>query len=484
MWIIVTEAYRQKFLADCVAMSPRLTVPRLLLASLLLAAGASVAFAAPVFEARACGPDAAAAGARCGVVYVPENHSRPRGRKIGLNVLVLPATGPADKSRAQYDLEGGPGFAATDFLQFYAGEGAAYRVTRDIVLADMRGTGQSNPLRCFGIEELEKRQPLAPMYPPELVRECAQQSGVASDPRQYSTAAAAEDIELVRRALQYEKLDLNAVSYGTTLALRYMARYPARVHAAALMGTVDAGRTPPRFHAIAAEVALASLSAQCAADSECAKLGGLDANLQRALTHGGDAPSISPEVLMEKLRSGMYAPAGWVRLPALIARAAEGDFGAFTSAGSGRVFADGLYLSITCNESFAQMDVDAAISASRATRFGAYRLERQRAACGHWPRAARDPDLMKLPDLAVPVLFIAGELDPVTPSSWAREVAAHFARSRVVVAAHGAHVFDGLSGLESCLDATVIRLFDSGDTAGLDLSCFAGMLPPPFVAAP
>jgi len=32
-----------------------------------------------------------------------------RGRKIGLEVLVLPAMGEAKNSRAQYDLEGGPG---------------------------------------------------------------------------------------------------------------------------------------------------------------------------------------------------------------------------------------------------------------------------------------------------------------------------------------------------------------------------------------
>src|SRR6187549_3162751 len=202
----------------------------------------------PVFEPRPCEAAAKSAGARCGVIYVPEDQSRRHGRKIGLHVVVLPATGAArDDKRAQYDLEGGPGFATTDFLEFYAGEGAPYREKRDIVLADMRGTGRSNPLRCAAIEERQKRQPTLPMYPPELVAECAQQSSVASDPRAYTTGAAARDIELVRRALGYQQLDLNAVSYGTTLALRYIAEYPKSVHSAVLMGTVPASRTPPRF---------------------------------------------------------------------------------------------------------------------------------------------------------------------------------------------------------------------------------------------
>jgi len=430
----------------------------------LLLAGAQLQ-AAPAFEPRDCEPAAAAAGARCGLVYVPEDHARPRGRKIGLKVLVLPASGQPQNLRAQYDLEGGPGFAATDFLEFYAGEGAPYRVSRDIVLADMRGTGGSNPLRCFGIEEYEKRQPLGPLYPPELVAECAAQSSVASDPRQYSTRAAAQDIEWVRRALGYEQLDLNAISYGTTLALRYIADYPKRVHSAVLMGAVPARYTPPRFHATAAEASLRRLAAQS---------GDLDANLAQAMERASRDPNfLAP--FMEKLRTRLYSPAGRARVPELLRQAARGDFNAFSGGGAGRVFADGLYLSITCAESFAEMDVDAAIEASRATRFGAYRLERQRAACEHWPRAPRDPAVMKQPASRVPVLFIAGELDPVSPAEWAREVATGFAHGRVISVPLGAHVLDGLSGLDTCLDATAIRFFDTADARGLDVECFTHM---------
>jgi pimeloyl-ACP methyl ester carboxylesterase len=423
--------------------------------------------AAPAFEPRACDSSATAAGARCGLVYVPENHAKPRGRKIGLKVLVLPATGQPQGSRAQYDLEGGPGFAATDFLEFYAGEGAPYRAARDIVLADMRGTGGSNPLRCFGIEEYEKRQPLAPMYPPELVAECAAQSSVASDPRQYSTQAAAQDIEWVRRALGYEELDLNAISYGTTLALRYIADYPKRVHSAVLMGTVAPRYTPPRFHATAAEASLRTLAAQ---------FPDLDANLARAMDRASQGPDIRP-FFMEKLRTLLYAPATRARVPELLVQAARGDFSAFAGSGAGRMFADGLYLSITCAESFGEMNVEAAIDASRDTRFGAYRLERQRAACERWPRAPRDAGLMKMPASKVPVLFIAGELDPVSPAAWAHETAAGFPNGRVVSVPRGAHVLDGLSGLDTCLDATVIRFYDTADARGLDVECFARMQP-------
>jgi pimeloyl-ACP methyl ester carboxylesterase len=189
-------------------------------------------------------------------------------------------------------------------------------------------------------------------------------------------------------------------------------------------------------------------------------------------------------VFLDKLRNQLYAPATRASVPYLLSRAAQGDFRGFTTAGNGRVFADGLYLSITCGESFAQMDVDAAIAAASSTTFGAYRLERQRDACKQWPTGAPDPRLMREPDLSIPVLFIAGEQDPVTPADWADEAAKHFVNGLVVHVSHGAHVLDGLSGLDTCLDAVMLRFFDSGSARDLDMSCFAQMLPPTFGAPP
>ena len=55
---------------------------------------------------------------------------------------------------------------------------------------------------------------------------------------------------------------------------------------------------------------------------------------------------------------------------------------------------------------------------------------------------------------------------------------------RVVRVSHGAHVLDGLTGLDTCLDAVMLRFFDSGSARALDTSCFAQMLPPAFGAPP
>jgi pimeloyl-ACP methyl ester carboxylesterase len=78
------------------------------------------------------------------------------------------------------------------------------------------------------------------------------------------------------------------------------------------------------------------------------------------------------------------------------------------------------------------------------------------------------------------VLFIAGELDPVSPADWAQETAARFPGSALVRVARGAHVLDGLTDLDTCLDAVILRFLDAGTTQGLDTSCFARMQAPPF----
>jgi pimeloyl-ACP methyl ester carboxylesterase len=264
-----------------------------------------------------------------------------------------------------------------------------------------------------------------------------------------------------------------------------MAEYPKSVRSAVLMGTVPASRTPPRYHASAAQASFERLATDCATDAACRnEFGDVRANLAAALQRVIGVSTMTEPVFLEKLRNQLYAPASRAQVPYLLSRAAQGDFRGFTQGGIGRTFADGLYLSITCTESFPHFDVDAAIDAASATTFGAYRLERQREACAHWPKGVADPRLMRQAPSKIPVLFIAGEQDPVSPADWAQETAAQFPQGFVVRVPHGAHVLDGLTGLDTCLDAVMLRYFDSGSARELDTSCFAHMMPPAFGASP
>lgn len=439
-------------------------------ATTLLLAGCQTTMP-PRFLARSCAPAVDAPRVECGVVDVAEDRSRPHGRHIGLNVVVLRALGAPSGPAAQFFIDGGPGLAATEASSFFAGEGVAYRTQRDVVLVDMRGTGGSNALRC---QELEQ-SPREPMYPVDRVKACAASLQAHADLRQYSTAAAAEDIEAVRQALGYRQIDLNAVSYGTTLAMRYIAEHPQQVRTAVLYGTVPADRTPPRFHATAAERGLQLLLQACAKDRACSSgPTPLEASLQQAVDR---LPPAQRPLFMERLRTRLYSPASSRSVPSMIRQAAAGQV---PEAAGDQAFADGLYLSITCAESLARMPLEESIEAARATRFGAYRLERQRDACAVWPRAPRDERLFETPASDVPVLLISGALDPVSPPEWADQAAKRFSNATHWILPHSAHVPDGLSKLDTCLDANVLRFVAQRSSAGLDLSCADQMKPEAF----
>ena len=86
--------------------------------------------------------------ARCGVYEVWENRAAKSGRKIPLQVVVLPATGPKRLPDPIVYFAGGPGAPSI-------GEGAGFamgapelRKDRDVLLIDSRGTGQSAALDC------------------------------------------------------------------------------------------------------------------------------------------------------------------------------------------------------------------------------------------------------------------------------------------------------------------------------------------------
>ncbi|MGH8173619.1 MAG: alpha/beta hydrolase [Rhodanobacteraceae bacterium] len=432
----------------------------------------------PAFVAKTCTSELTGAGAECGTVSVPENYAAPGARQIDLNVIVFRAREPNGEHAAQFDLEGGPGFAVTESAEFYATDGEAYRRTRDVVLFDMRGTGNSNALRCASIEEYETSGDWAPLYPPDLVAECAKTLGATADLGQYTTAAAAKDIDRVRQALGYSKIDLNALSYGTTLALRYIDDFPQHVRSAVLTGTVPARMTPPRFHASAGTVGLQQIFAACANEPACAAaFPYLDADLATAL----QAMSVDVRpVFMEKIRTSLYLPPTARRVPLLIHKAAQGDVESLRRARSGRTFADGLYLSITCAESMAVMDAEAAIVEASASPFGAYRLQRQRDACSRWPvKAAELPPEHRQPS-DVPVLFLSGAFDPVTPPGWTEDVARGFPRSTRVVVPQGGHVLEGMSGLDTCIDAMILE-FVAELAPPRDVSCISEMSAGPFV---
>ena len=121
---------------------------------------------------------------------------------------------------ALFYLEGGPGGAASDELPEFDQLFGKIAATRDIVFVDQRGTGGSHPLRCPPAAVRVEDIGAVAAY----VRRCFARIGPAA--RQYTTAPAMDDIEAVRRALGYGRIDLFGGSYGATAAQIFLRLHP------------------------------------------------------------------------------------------------------------------------------------------------------------------------------------------------------------------------------------------------------------------
>lgn len=446
------------------------------------------AAATPRLELRPCtvGPETV----QCGRLEVPEDWTKPAGRRIGLDVVVLPKTGPGPEQAPMVWLEGGPGVPGTLSAPLYATDLRFHRARRAVVLFDQRGTGGSNPLHC---PATETRSPLADMWRAADVIACRRTLETKGDLAQYSTAAAAQDLEALRQALGAHRLDLAGLSYGTWLAQAYMKLYPARVRSAALIGTVPIGEKLPLHHAANGERALRLLFADCAADARChaafPDLAGNWDRLQRRLAMGGAVidtargrETVRPGPFGELVRGQLNAVESARRLPQLISGAARGDYASLVQLVDGHgpeLEADGLYLSVTCPEATRRIRPAEIGPATRGAAFGRYRIDQQLAACRLWAPATPAAALLTPLRSNVPVLLLAGGHDATTPPSWARQVAAGLPNGRVVTIEAMSHVPVGLAHMD-CLDRMMDAFFARGSAEGLDTACVAAMTPPPF----
>lgn len=159
-------------------------------------------------------------GFQCARVAVPLDHAGSTSDALSLKVLRAAASSNPERS-AVISLAGGPGQAATPLATDFAATLAPALATRDLIVFDQRGTGESNPLTCGAFNSSSSSSITS------LAGQCASQLGPKR--RFFTTNDSADDIEDLRVAGGYDKLVIYGVSYGTKVALAYAAKYPARV---------------------------------------------------------------------------------------------------------------------------------------------------------------------------------------------------------------------------------------------------------------
>ena len=111
----------------------------------------------------------------CGQYEVYEDRHLRIGRKIALNIVVLPALSSTPAPDPLFTFAGGPGQAATEAASGYAEFFDDKRRDRDIVFVDQRGTGLSNPLGCKLDRDETIQTFLAGQFSSERLRDCRMQ---------------------------------------------------------------------------------------------------------------------------------------------------------------------------------------------------------------------------------------------------------------------------------------------------------------------
>jgi pimeloyl-ACP methyl ester carboxylesterase len=417
----------------------------------------------PVFEPAACAfPIPAGTSPGCGYLTVPENRSRPNGQTIRLHVGIFRNHAGLRMPEAVVHLAGGPGsssLASAGYLFSY-GMGAVLE-HEDLILFDQRGTGYSQPrLDCPEREELapvllEGNLPVDgnEQLTLDAFRGCRDRllsQGI--DLSAYNSAASAADLNDLRIALGYEKLDLYAVSYGTRLALTLMRDHPDAARSTVLDSTYPLAVNLYTALAANAQRAFDVFFANCAADPACNTpypdlqnvfyqlVDRLNASpVEVPIREGGmeRAVRLDGGLLVDVLFTGLYNPSVTASMPRMIYEIRSEQYETLRNRLRlyfERSSALGMQMSVQCNEELPFDTMNTAYAAAQGVRpeiAGYYlpSIEPLFEACKDWSGGSPDPRENLPVRSDIPALVLAGQGDPITPPEWGRRVASELSHA-------------------------------------------------------
>lgn len=411
----------------------------------------------PVFEPAPCAfaipsgysPD-------CGYLIVPENRARPGSPVIRLHVAIFRNQSGYPVPDPVVHLAGGPGSSSLSVAGYMFNQGlGAILEKSDFILFDQRGTGYSQPrLDCTertsitsmlleGSLSAEEAQ----LAVQDAFRRCRDRLiAERIDLSVYNSAASAADLNDLRAALGYEKLNLYAVSYGTRLALTLMRDYPSSVRSAVLDSAYPLQVNLYIALAPNADRAFNVFFNRCATDPNCSATYPDLRNVFYQLVDQLNVHPVSISVnvvgmeifaqvngglLIDVLFTGLYNPVVTASMPQMIYDVRQEDYDILRQRLAlyfDTASALGMQVAVQCAEEFpfnapeeayvAAQDVQPQIAA-----FYPASVQPLFATCREWAFPSPDPreNLPVLSDL--PALVLAGEHDPITPPAWGQMVA-------------------------------------------------------------
>ncbi len=408
----------------------------------------------------------------CGRIEVPLDYSSPASPDIGIGFRWLPASGHATGTILA--VEGGPGYSSAGSQNLYIAMAGPLLRTRDLLLVNLRGTGNSTPVNCPGLEHAGPRQHGARFN--QLVAACGRQlnhtwryrgGGWVHASDLFNTAYSARDVAAVLRHLELDRVDLYGDSYGSWFSQVFASRYPGLLRSVTLDSTYQVLGLDPWYtttvvtarRAFDAACRLARACARAAPGSSWARIGQLARRLARAPVTGSTTSvagtrtrlTVTALTLVNLVNNAGFDPVVYRDLDAAgrallqhrdaapLLRIAALSLGFDDTNEPLDGFSDGLYFAVGCTD-YVQLFSRTAAPATRARQYrAALRREPPRtfapfsvrqwtsldqyteaySACLDWPAPARlVPPITRRPPLVprrLPVLILSGTLDSLTP---------------------------------------------------------------------
>lgn len=436
---------------------------------------------------------------KCARISVFEDRARQQGRKIDIHVAILPAKSDRKKPDPVFVFAGGPGQSAIEIGPRVLPALGRLNRERDLVFVDQRGTGKSNKLGC----KIDEKDSLEGFGSDAEVRafiaDCLAEAKKHADPGLYVTTLAMQDLDDVRKALGYDKINLWGGSYGTRAALEYVRRFPQHTRTATLDGMAPFDIALPLSFVADSHASLSALLKACAAEAACTKaFPNLEAELtelvrkldasprQVSVRHPRTGESIrirvSGSLVLGGIRGAMYGANVASAVPVAIQAAKQDDFGPLAALGlavGGSVMDEmalGMHLSVVCAEDWPLVEKAIEGGVKRAGLYGEELIKDHRNMCSAWPRGSIPADYHAPVKSDVPILLLSGGIDPATPPRHAEAVLPGLSRAKHVVAPNIGH---GVSQ-HGCAPDLIKRFVEDGNADKVDGACLNKLPRPVF----
>jgi len=442
----------------------------------------------------------ASLGFECGYVTVPERHSQPDGSTIQLAVAILPSTAKNPAPDPFFVAQGGPGGSSLELFPLFM-LGNPLRDEHDIVIFDQRGTLYSKPnLLCPELDDLTKETIELDLSAEESDRRSLVAYQACADrlANEGITLAAfnslenAADVEAVRVALGYDKINFYGVSYGTLLGLHTMRHYPASLRSVVLDAVVPAQGSFLNQAALSADRAFKEVTQLCAADPDCnTYYPDLENVIYEVMATLNENPVTVPvtdpdtgqtyqaivngDLFISTLFLALYDPSQLPIFPTIVYNTRAGDYTLISRLLPVLIFQPtfsiGMYQTVVCAEEINFNPEEMPIEEVRPELAALMRDDNETLLdiCRLWKIPKLEPEVNTPVVSKVPTLLLSGRFDPITPAYFAEAAAETLSHSYSYTfpnTSHGAFLFN------ACANRIVHSFLDNPNIAP-DASCIA-----------